>query len=422
MKPVILPRTIYAGLTPGGSSSPISASIVGLLLLAALCACASTEQGEPGPPKPESAWQRTNASVHEKLAATALRRGDTASALANAREALRVDPGRPEALLVLARALLSSGSSPGAEAAARRALAVRPEWAEAWLALAESLLDQNREAEARGAYREAVDFGSTEAALVLGALELEQGRESSAVSVLAGRTGFGDPDCVDVLASHYWATGRSELAEDVLLRGLEHSPADQRLLWKLNQVRFSRDDHGAFLESVTYRNAVGRPPTQPERLLLAASLLNAGQGAQASHEYRRLASQHPEDGGLRLSLGEALLLEGDSPGAEAAFRAAVRLEDSERAGLFGIARVRMQAGRPQDAILPLQQAIELDPAHAPTRSLLVAAWVACGDLERAALEAEQVRLQSPGGELDHACRRLLERRGPAAADVDHGMP
>ena len=389
------------------------------LLLPALFACAQVPSVEQ---EPDSAWKRTNSSVHEKLADAALRRGDTAGALANAREALRVDPGRPQALLIQARALLLTDASPAAEAAARRALEVQPGWAEAWLVLAEALLEQNREAEAREAYWEAVGEGSSKAALILGALELGQGNEESAVNLLADINGWSDPDCLNLLASHYWATGRSELAEEVLHKALGHAPENEALLWKLHQVRFSKGDHTAFLDRLRSRTVIGRPPSEQEHLLQAASLLRAGQGALASHEYRQLSTRHPEDGGLRLALGESLLLEGDASGAEAAFRAASHCEASSRAGLVGIARTRIGAGRPEEAILPLQQAVKLDPAHVPTRSLLVAAWAASGDLLQAAAEADQVRSQSPGGVLDHACRRLLERRGRPAADSDDGMP
>lgn len=388
-----------------------------LLALSCLLSCASTDSTEE---TPEGTWKQSNSNLHERLADAALRRGDINGALASAREALRVDPDRPEALMVQARAFLLSGSSREAEHTARRALQLRPGWADAWLLLAESLLDQGRDEDARHAYWEAVGEGSADAALVLGALELRDGTEETAVSLLSEGTLGGVSARLDLLASHYWNTDRPDQAEEVLVRALQDSPGSPDLLRKLNQIRFFRGEQTEFVARMIALERVGRLPTQEDRLLLAAGLLRAGEGSKASEQYRELSAAHPDDGELRLALGEALLIEGDCEGAEAAFRAVERTGHSIRVALVGIARARLAAGRPGRALAPLAQALELEPTHVPTRSLLVAAAVASGDMSRAESEAEEVRLLEPGGTLDHACRRLLERRRRLLADATDG--
>ncbi|MFH0945822.1 MAG: tetratricopeptide repeat protein [Planctomycetota bacterium] len=385
-----------------------------VLLLSCLVSCASSDEAEQNP---GATWKQSNSTLHEKLADAALRRGDIDGALANSREALRVDPDRPAALMLQARALLLSGSSEEAERTVRRALQLRPGWADAWLVLAESLLDQNREGDARQAYWEAASVGSADAALVLGALELKDGAETTAVSLLSEGEYGGDVARLELLASHYWSTGRSDQAEEVLLRALQVSPGNPDLLRKLNQIQFCRGEQSQFTDRMRALERIGRPPTEEDRLLLAAGLLQAGEGSKASKQYREFSAAYPEDAELRLALGEALLLEGDCEGAESAFRAAERTGRSVRSALVGVARARLAAGKPGRALAPLAQALELEPTHVPTRSLLVLASVACGDLARAQAEAEEVRLLEPGGSLDHACRRLLERRRHVKADA-----
>ncbi|MBI4881092.1 MAG: tetratricopeptide repeat protein [Planctomycetes bacterium] len=382
-----------------------------LLLLLLVPACVTVE--DPC----TSVWQDTNSAVHERLAQAALERGRFADACASAREALRVDPRRTEAVLILTRALLYSGAPQEAEAAARRALELAPESSQAWLLCAESVLAQEREEEARALYRRAADLGAGEAAFVLGALELANGDEAAAAALLENREGrSAAPGAAAVLATHYWLAGRPAHALNLLERARARAPEDRGLELKTRQVRFALGDRASIAQQFGRERAAGKTASLEERCLAAAALLGSGDAPGAAAEYRRLARALPDEPRIRLALGEALLLEGDAAGAEAAFENAARLDPAARAPQVGIARSLLAAGEDARAIAALERALRIEPGHVPTRCLLAAAWAQSGDRDRARREAEEVRVLSPGSALDHACRRMLQRTESRTAD------
>lgn len=388
------------------------------ILASMLSGCAS----EPVEGPDEGSWRQTNSEVHERLAKSALQEGRLADALSSSREALRVEPERKDAVQVMTRALLAGGSHREAESSARRLLELDSESAAGWLLLAESLLAQGHGAAAEQAYAGAAERGSADAVLVLGALHLQAGREAEARQLFRDHGGIRDTRRAELLASHYWLNDRPEQAEAVLWNALEDAPDDPSLWWKMDQVRFAEGHDEQLSSRFDGELEPNTARTLDERLLQAASLLRSGAGQAASQSYRELVAELPEELELRLALGEALLLENDYQGAEAAFEAATRLDRKSRLAYVGMGRSRIEAGRPRQALAPLEAALRIAPGHVPTRSLLVAASIAAGDRPRAEREAREVRMAEPGGPLDHACRRLLERTGRPPADKADETP
>lgn len=387
--------------------------VIALALLAG--GCVAVDDG----PRAAGDWTRTNADVHVGMARAALERRDWTQAEANAREALRIDAARIDAALLLGRAQLGRGDVGAAELSARRAVQIDESASAPRELLAECLLAGDHRGDARDAYVEAAARGSTEAGRVLGAMLFADGDEAAAAIA------FRDADVKDggvegraLLAAHLRERGRAAEAERLFEELTDARPEDGDLRLALDQVRFERSDTTAVVDRVRLGDQAGRPAPIEDRLLAAAGLLRRGDGAEASRAYRKLAREIPNEPHVRLALGEALLLEHDARGAESAFLAATRIDPASRAAWVGVARARRHSGAAAAAIEPLERAVSLDPAHTPTRSLLVVALADAGDLERARVEAGELQIQDPGGRLDQACRRLLERRGGTAAEGD----
>ncbi|MFG0318156.1 MAG: tetratricopeptide repeat protein [Planctomycetota bacterium JB042] len=382
-----------------------------------LSGCVAVEET----PRAAGEWTRTNADVHVGLARSALERRQWVRAEENAREALRVDAQRLDAALLLTRALLGRHAFDEAEEAARRAVGLDEADATAHLLLGECSLALERPLEAREAYAAAAARGSAAAARVLGALPLRDGEDDAAALPLREADAIdGGVEGRSLLAAHLRERGRIDEARLVLEEAAAGRAADGELRLQLDQLRFEAEDASEIVERVRGAERNGRPSPLEERLLAAAGLLRRGDGAEAARAYRGLARQLPDEPRVRLALGEALLLEHDAAGAEAAFLAATRLDPESRAAWVGVARARR--GTPGAAVDPLERAVALDPSHAPTRSLLVMALLEEGNLGRAREEAAELRILDPGGRLDRACRRLLERRAGPSAERSPSAP
>lgn len=388
---------------------------VAVALLAVGCGACTTVRVEPEL-APEAgakqAMRATNADVHERVAARAMDRGLYAEAARAAREALRVDPTRAEAALLLARALLHSGSVDAAQSAANRALELRPDWPAAMLVRGDCAAEQQSDEEARKWYQSAAEAGSADAAFLLGVSLLRDDQDEQGERWLRiAAEGTQDPEPLVALASHHWARGHAEAAEAALAAAVAAHPGDRALQFKLEQLRV------ALLGRASTAGGTG---TVEEDLLRAVSLAHDGNHAAAAAIYRDLAATRSDDPAIRVALGEALLRLGDAHGAESAFRSAAAMAAS-RGAMVGLARALLSSGRADEGVVALAEAVRLDPDHIATRSLLVGACVKAGDRERALREAAEVSLRSPGSELDLACRRLVAR-GQPSAPVDPELP
>ncbi len=377
---------------------------------ALLFGCTTVEPGHA--PAAFEAWRATNATVHERRAESALARAEWSEAVQSAREALRVTPERFETTMLLARALLCSRRFEETEPIARRAIDLRSDDANAHLVLGECLTALGRLDEAEDCYRRAADLGSDDAALVIGANALAAGDEIGAKSLLD--VSSATPAELGVLASHDWQRGDVARAAELVDRAALRNPDDPNLKLRREALRLERD------------GAAAAPPageSTPEMIMLrAAALLERGAAEEAAAEYRRAAELLPVDPTVRVALGEALLVAGDKDGALAAFRAAERLDPACLDAIVGVGRAELSAGRAREAVIALDRAVAKRPDHLPTRSLLVAATVVAGDFVRASAEAEEVRMRSPGSRLDRACRELLARTSPAAAESPDRHP
>jgi len=139
-----------------------------------------------------------NAMAHAALGLALLERGDLEGAIRHCREALRLDPGHPEAPNHLATALTREGRAEEAIAVYRRALSIRPADVTLHSNLGTVLAEQGRFDEAAAQFTEALrlDPDSSDAHFNLGVLLARQERYDAAIEefVIAQRLSPFDPE------------------------------------------------------------------------------------------------------------------------------------------------------------------------------------------------------------------------------------
>jgi tetratricopeptide (TPR) repeat protein len=114
-------------------------------------------------PAERSYVTRTEGDVHKDLGIALQAAGDRAGAMAEFREAIRLNPNRADAHFELARALLAAGDRSGGIAEMRWAMRLGPGAPEDHFALGNALADQGSLEDSLPAYREAVHLNPDDA-------------------------------------------------------------------------------------------------------------------------------------------------------------------------------------------------------------------------------------------------------------------
>jgi tetratricopeptide (TPR) repeat protein len=141
--------------------------------------------------------------------------------------------------------------------------------------------------------------------------------------------------------------------------------------------------------------------------------------------WRDVVEKAPGKARPRLGLGTAMLQRGDLQGAAEQFAAGIRRAVPEATGLrvsllqnLGAALVRQ--GRSKEALVPLQEAVALDPsAIPPAETRALALWLT-GDVGEAERQARSVLARAPDSELcSLVMGQVLMARGDDAGAIPY---
>ncbi len=119
---------------------------------------------------------------------------------------------------------------------------------------------------------------------------------------------------------------------------------------------------------------------------LAIATREIGATGQATLLFAELAEAHPDYAPLQQRLGEALLQEGNLPGARAAFQRVIDLEPGAAEGYTGLGNVLLREQQYAAAIEALEQAVKRDPSYRVAHYLLGMAYRGAGRTKDAARE------------------------------------
>ena len=340
----------------------------------------------------ETLWQTTTARnpgcwmAHNNLGLALFQRGRTQEAIAQYREALRIDPAFADAQSNLGNALLRQGRTAEAVACYREALRIDPAFPGAHYNLGNVLLQQGRTKEAIAHYREAlrVNLAFAEAQSNLGDALLRQGQTGEAVAHYreALRIDPADPE------THY------NLANALLRQG----SVGEAIARYGEALRIDPD----------YVNAHNN---------LGAVLLQQGRTGEAIAQYQEVVRINPAFAEARYNLGNALLRQGRSEEAIGQFRQALELQPANVAIQNSLAWSLATAPQPslRDDARALQLALRASQSTGGDDPLilrtLAAAYAGTGDFPRAvqtaqkALQLAEARSNTP---LAGALRRELK--------------
>jgi Flp pilus assembly protein TadD len=282
----------------------------------------------------------------------ALRRGDAATALAAAREAVADQPQDPTAHRLLASALRLGGDRNGAIAALDAALALAPE-------------DANLHFERAGVL-------------------LADRKLDDAQAALARSIGLDPNQFPAYILQAHLALLRDDLdeAERLTRTGARIAPEHPRIRALEGTLALRRGDADTALKILA--SAAQRAPEEPTlHHALAFAYLAKGHYAFAEQAFRRLLEGQPESRPLRALIARLVALQG-RPG-EAADELAPVLEsgDVPPTLLCQMGELELQAGRNERALSRLRAAFAAAPADRRVLQALIEAWQRLGAIDEA---------------------------------------
>ena len=316
--------------------------------------------------------------------------GDFAAAEAQAEEALALEPGQTEALLVQAEARRVGGRPEAALAPFRDVLDIEPiapaVAVRARLGLAAALLALGRdvEAERETAAVRAIAPGLPLAVYLEAVIKLRQQDLAGARQLLnAAAPALEDFAPAQFLFGivHY-AAGELETARTWLSRHLNAQPDNlqARKLLAATLLRLNAVEEAVKL----LRPAQAQAPDDPQVLLMLGNAqLRSGRAAEASTLLQRAAQLAPQDPRVLGQLAISHMATGQRDEALAALNATLDLDEDANAIGYAMAFVHLRSGAFGDALRVAQDLRQRFPQSAVAANLEGGAYVGMGQLEQA---------------------------------------
>ena len=357
------------------------------MILAALAAASALA----APPSPPPSATRAEAEAHDRSGVALGDAGQTAAALAEFREAVRLDPRLAGARFHVGLALERMGQPWAAIAEYQQALSVEPELIEARYGLASAC----------------AAVGDLDGAVLL----LRR--------VVARAPGFAEARYslgVDLWNRYKGAHGLRDKADlDEAARELEAAsrldPSQPKVHFALGQLQAERQSHAQAVASL--QRAVELAPDSPQYTYnLALALRLQGELDAAEARLRQAIALDPKHALARRALGLLLRQKGDLAGATAELRvsAAELPDDAPAHHLLG--SVLLKQDEVPAAIEELRAATRLDPLLTEARVLLAQALLKADRKDEA--QAEQAAVQRINAEKGGLGRAMVLMEGAAA--------
>jgi len=343
------------------------------------------------------------------------RRGDWSAAAALARELTARAPHEMSAWSAWVLALERLGEGEAAEAVAQRVRERFPDRPEARLLLARALRAQGRIDEALAALADA-EAGAGELADQVAAARIRTlgmaGRVQEALAA-AGRAAATHPESAEVhaaRASALFAAGAAEAGARATDRALalapeEPAPLRDRCLFRTSTGRWigARDDCARYLEA--------RPEDAETAFARAVALQQLGETAKAIAAYRRAAELDEDDARPHNNLAGLLARSGDLEGALDAAHEAYRLDETDPYVMDTLGGLYLEAGLVERAISVLEDARARAPELSDAKLHLGLAYLEAGRAAEArALLAAVAASEDAAPALRARAREALDGR------------
>ena len=266
---------------------------------------------------------------------------EPALAAQQAQEILKVVPGNPPALFLLAQALGASGRGDDAIALLRQITQLEPDHPEAWRVLADHLLATGDSAAADAAYLRHVRASAKNPGLKHAAIAMLRNDLATAERLLKSHLMRAPTDvpAIRMLAEVAQRLDRGDDARNLLERCLELAPGflPARYQYAILMHRANEPGH-ALLELERLLAAEPRNPAY--RNLYAVILSRVGEYDRAITMYRELLAEYPANSKVWLSFGHVLKTEGRQDESIDAYRKSLTLDPAFGEAYWSLANLK----------------------------------------------------------------------------------
>lgn len=382
-----------------------------LLLLASQAAIA----------QPASAKSAQVQSILQQAQA-ALKSNQPASAAAQFRQVLALDPSNVEAHANLGVIAFVQGDCPGAEPELARALKLAPSLvkAQALLAICEKRLGQpsaQASLEASFAHLDDAKMRS-QVGVELADLYYQRG-DLDATAAVVRKLLQAEPDNADIL--FFAQRVYSELADETLNKLAVLAPDSARMQQLIAERLVNAGDAQGAIDH--YRKALAINPRLPGmHFELAEAILQASPQdpkAQADAQQELLAAANTDGDSARIEamLGGLALGRSQTADALAFYRKAYAMNPKDADAQMGLARVASLQGKPAEAASYLRMAIDQDPLNAEAHYRLAQADKQLGNAEDA---KKEMRLFTEVTAAKDKAKHLYRQMNPQSAAQETG--
>ena len=355
--------------------------------------------------------------VDFNLGALYLEKGATVEALEMYKAGLALDPANESANRNYAFLLMKTGKNCEAVKPLERVKGLRAEDLPVRVSLIESFYKCGNRQAGEGELAEFLKLPSAtrdnqiKLAKVLAEDHLLEAAELTLQNVI--RVFPDDPQAHAQLGALFLGERRFEDAARHLGRAVQLDPTSPDYAMKLAQVLLKAKQYPTALE---FLNAVAeRFGMLPEyQYKLAWAYYGLGQVPKAATELERLARHHPELDRVHYSLGNCYLALGRLAEAESQYRQAITLNAKRAAYHFALGQALRKQGNDRlgEAILELQESLELDPRNLDVRVELAICYEQTGEFDKAERLLEATVREQPNLVAAHrVLARVYYRQG-----------
>ena len=266
---------------------------------------------------------------------------EPALAAQQAQEILKVVPGNPPALFLLAQALGASGRGDDAIALLRHITHLEPDHPEAWRVLADHLLATGDSAAADGAYLRHVRASAKNPGLKHAAIAMLRNDLGTAERLLKSHLMQAPTDvpAIRMLAEVAQRLDRGDDARNLLERCLELAPSFLPARYQYAILMHRANEPGRALHELE-RLLAAEPRNPAYRNLHAVILSRIGEYERSIRMYRELLDEYPKNSKIWLSFGHVLKTEGHQDESIDAYRKSIALNPAFGEAYWSLANLK----------------------------------------------------------------------------------
>ncbi|MGB9604554.1 MAG: tetratricopeptide repeat protein [Bryobacteraceae bacterium] len=349
-----------------------------------------------------------------------LSRGEFQEAVAEFREAHRIEPFRPEFTLPLIETLFRTGQAEEAEKLARELLEKNRDLPGAYDVLYMHYARSNREAEAEAILKEKAKRLPNQAVVWLQLasyyhrLKKKQPMQAVLDHLTADLKTF--PDAFQLVGDFYRVRGDLDNAARYYDLGIQRDPAHRVRYQKAKAQVLA--DQGQRAEALALLDEILRanPRDDEARTMRASLVIESGSPDElrkAVAELQAAVGRSPENVMVRYQLGRALLRQGLWDQARVQFEEAIKRRPAFVPARLALAEIQMARRDYAAALQSVRDLLQVDPGNLPAKLIRHAALVSAGNLAQARAELETTLKEHPGSRealLAMASLNLIERR------------